>query len=503
MRKYLSFVFLFVAVLAYAQGPNGTGNYYRDADGKKGKALKTALHGIINSHTTLSYNDLWECYKTTDVRADGKIWDMYSNITNYRPGTDQGGNYSAEGDCYNREHSMPKSWFGEASPMVSDLMHIVPTDGYVNNRRSNYPFGETNGESYKSANGFSKLGKSTTPGYSGTVFEPNDEYKGDFARIYFYMVTCYENSVASWNSDMLASNTYPAFKTWALDMLLRWAKEDPVSEKEINRNNAVYGLQHNRNPFVDYPGLEQYVWGSNVDKAFSFDNYDSTVDPGSNPGTGPGTGSGTDPVTPPSGGEQVFRLVTSTADLQVGKTYLLVYAEGSLALSNNAGKYYNGESVTISGNQITAEVDGSAMPHQLVLGGDASGYTFYDVAGEGYLAINNNDNVLHKNAEVSDNAKWTVSVSGDNAIIKSNVYGDRTIQYNAGAPRFATYKSSQEPVCLFVNVTPPSGVKTVGTMKNRKKILVYDLHGRKVGTAANLPSLPRGIYMVGGKKVMK
>ncbi|MDO4195774.1 MAG: endonuclease, partial [Prevotellaceae bacterium] len=285
MRKYLSFVFLFVAVLAYAQGPNGTGNYYRDADGKKGKALKTALHDIINSHTTISYNGLWDCYKTTDVRADGKIWDMYSNITNYRPGTDQAGNYSAEGDCYNREHSMPKSWFGDASPMVSDLMHIFPTDAYVNGRRSNYPFGETNGESYKSANGFSKLGKSTTPGYSGTVFEPNDEYKGDFARIYFYMVTCYENSVASWSSDMLANNKYPAFKTWALDMLLRWAKEDPVSEKEINRNNAVYNHQHNRNPFVDYPGLEQYVWGSNVDKAFSFDNYDSTVDPGTDPGT--------------------------------------------------------------------------------------------------------------------------------------------------------------------------------------------------------------------------
>lgn len=274
---------LCVAFLLQAQIPV---NYYSSAKGQKGKALKTALYKKIASHTALSYKAVWEAYKKTDVRADGKIWDMYSNVTNYVPGgSAQGANYKGEGDSYNREHSFPKSWFNDASPMYTDLFHLYPTDGYVNNRRSNYPFGETNGETYKSANGFSKLGTCTVPGYKGVVFEPNDEYKGDFARTYFYMATAYEDKIAGWHSDMLAGNDYPAYKDWVITMLLRWAQEDPVSQKEIDRNNAVYKIQGNRNPYIDYPGLEQYVWGSKTSTAFDPDNYDGsgTVDPTPDP----------------------------------------------------------------------------------------------------------------------------------------------------------------------------------------------------------------------------
>lgn len=220
---------LYVALLLQAQIPV---NYYSSAKGQKGKSLKTALYQKIASHTALSYKALWEAYKKTDVRADGKIWDMYSNVTNYVPGgSAQGANYKGEGDSYNREHSFPKSWFNDATPMYTDLFHLYPTDGYVNNRRSNYPFGETNGETYTSANGFSKLGTCTVPGYKGIVFEPNDEYKGDFARTYFYMATAYEDKIAGWHSDMLAGNAYPAYKEWVITMLLRWAQEDPVSQK--------------------------------------------------------------------------------------------------------------------------------------------------------------------------------------------------------------------------------------------------------------------------------
>lgn len=272
-RNALVSAFLLLALCAMAQGPNNSGTYYSSADGKKGSALKTALASIINDHTALSYKSLWTHFRTTDARADGKVWDMYSGTSNFTFGTDQAGTYKQEGDVYNREHSFPKSWFNDASPMVTDLMHIVPTDGYVNGRRSNYPFGETDSPTYQSDGGFSKLGPSSTDGYTGTVFEPNDEYKGDFARIYFYMVTCYESNVSNWSSDMLAGNKYPAFKTWALNLLLKWAKEDPVSEKEINRNKAVYSVQGNRNPFVDYPGLEQYVWGDMTSTSFSYDNY--------------------------------------------------------------------------------------------------------------------------------------------------------------------------------------------------------------------------------------
>lgn len=199
---------------------------------------------------------------------------MYSCTTNYNF-SQCTGSYKKEGDMFNREHSFPKSWFGgKVPPMYSDIVHVVPCDGYVNNRRGHEPFGETDGDKYKSNKGFSKLGASKTPGYNGTVFEPNDVYKGDFARIYLYMATCYEDKVSNWSCPMLAGNKYPAYKEWAITMLLKWAANDPVSEKEINRNNAVYGIQKNRNPFVDYPGLEQYIWGDKQDVPFSYDNYD-------------------------------------------------------------------------------------------------------------------------------------------------------------------------------------------------------------------------------------
>ena len=149
MKKtsFALFTLLMLAAQLWAQGPNNSGTYYQAADGKKGKGLKTALHGVISKHKTISYDGLWSCYHTTDKRADGKLWDMYSNTTNYTiGGPEQGRSYSKEGDGYNREHSMPKSWFKEAPPMKSDLVHVVPTDGYVNNRRGNDPFGETNGE---------------------------------------------------------------------------------------------------------------------------------------------------------------------------------------------------------------------------------------------------------------------------------------------------------------------------------------------------------------------
>ena len=269
----------FITLSLFAQGPNNTGTYYQNANGKKGKALKTAMFNIIKTHEELSYKGLWTAFRTTDMREDGKVWDMYSDKTNYVFGSSaQGANYSKEGDSYNREHSFPKSWFGgKVRPMYTDLVHLVPTDGYVNNRRGNLPFGETEGDTYKSHNSFCKVGTCTYPGYRGDVFEPNDMYKGDFARIYFYMATAYEDKIANWKGtdfpNIASHDSYKPYKDWQMKMLMEWSKKDPVSQKEINRNKGIQSLQENRNPFVDYPGLEEYIWGSMQNVAFSYDNY--------------------------------------------------------------------------------------------------------------------------------------------------------------------------------------------------------------------------------------
>ena len=251
--------------------------YYDGANNLTCAPLKTALYHIISAnYNQLSYTPgVWNAYQTTDQhRNDANtaniIWDMYSDNPagaepyTYTLGSGQCGSYGGEGDCYNREHSFPKSWFNDAYPMYSDINHLFPTDGYVNGRRGNQPYGEVSAPTWTSQNG-SKLGPNTYPGFSGVVFEPRNEYKGDLARAQLYMVTRYENLVAGWAgngnaNDILSGNTYPALDNWDIQLMYKWHTQDPVSQKEIDRNNAVYALQGNRNPFIDHPEYVALIW---------------------------------------------------------------------------------------------------------------------------------------------------------------------------------------------------------------------------------------------------
>lgn len=260
---------LLVGMTALADIPDG---YYTNAVGKSDEALMTALEGIIYTHTQLGYNDLWDCYPTTDMGSDGYYIDMYSTCK-YNHDSYHVSAASDVGQGLNREHSFPKSWFGgEVYPMYTDLMMIIPTDGFVNQRRSNNPYGVCNGadaityvNEELGVSMLGKLGKSTYNGYTAKVFEPDDEYKGDFARIYFYMVTCYKSDVQNWpGCDQLdyQDNQYKAFSDWSMQMLMEWHRADPVSQKELIRNEGVYEKQGNRNPFVDHPELAEHIWGT-------------------------------------------------------------------------------------------------------------------------------------------------------------------------------------------------------------------------------------------------
>ena len=261
MKKIFSLLIgLSFALMATAQ----PANYYNAANGLTGNQLKTALHNIIKGHTSISYSATANAFWSTDSKGDGVVWDMYSD----RPGgtppyiyhmiTDQCGNYNSEGDCYNREHSWPQSWFNNDATAKSDLHHVFPTDGYVNNKRSNFPFGEVRSASWTSQNG-SKLGSCKTSGYSGTVFEPIDEYKGDFARALMYMSVRYYTEDASWSTSDMTNKS--VILPWAINLLMRWNEQDPVSQKEIDRNNVIYNdYQHNRNPFVDHPEYARMIW---------------------------------------------------------------------------------------------------------------------------------------------------------------------------------------------------------------------------------------------------
>ena len=293
-QHFLLFVLVaLVGLQATAAIPSG---YYNTALGKTDQELMTSLHKIVRGHNLRTYQNLWTDFKSTDCNGS-IIIDRYST-SQFTQGSDQCGSYSGVGDCYNREHSVPNSWWGASQDtMYSDLYHVYPVDGWVNNQRGNYPFGDcANG----TACGTGKIGTCTHSGYSGTVFEVADEYKGDFARSYFYMVVRYMNRVGSWTSGLgsvvFTNSSYKHLTPWAISQLLEWHRNDPVSTLESNRNEAVYSLQRNRNPFIDHPELAEYLWGNYTGSAWtgsastspviSSPSNGSTINVGTNTGSG-------------------------------------------------------------------------------------------------------------------------------------------------------------------------------------------------------------------------
>jgi|TARA_B110000977_G_scaffold194098_1_gene270131 endonuclease I len=285
MKLRLLFIFTLFFSFSFSQIPSG---YYNTAT-STGYTLKTQLSNIIDDHNDQGYNaidgfmssyDLDNYYET----GSNTILDVYSENPsssdpyNFTPGVDECGNYSNEGDCYNKEHVIPQSVFSSNTPMQSDAHQLLPTDGRVNGFRGNFPFGRVNDNNLVSQSGISnptqngsKLGANLnsgySSGYSGTVFEPINEFKGDIARIYFYFITRYENQVSNWSSfAMFDGSSDQVLQTTFLSILIEWHLSDPVSQKEIDRNNNIYyNHQNNRNPFVDHPEYVSMIWNPVTD----------------------------------------------------------------------------------------------------------------------------------------------------------------------------------------------------------------------------------------------
>ena len=293
MKKITLLLVLFIVAISFGQIPTG---YYNTATGT-GYTLKTQLYNIIknntNSASTASYGGLWNLYTQTAFRDnyyenDGSLLDVYSENPSgadqyeYTSTGSQCGSYSGEGSCYNREHTMPQSVWGSAYPMYSDAHFVLPTDGYVNGVRNNYPYGAVNVASYTSGNG-SKLGQNLnsgySAGYSGTVFEPIDEFKGDIARCLLYFATRYENLVTGWTYDMFNGTSTQVYTNTFKNILLTWNDLDPVSPYEVAKNNRVYTFQNNRNPYIDHPEYVHTVWGATL-QTTDFDlQYEISVYP--------------------------------------------------------------------------------------------------------------------------------------------------------------------------------------------------------------------------------
>jgi len=286
IKKYL-LTLAILPVLAYAQAPAG---YYSGTEGLSGYALKSKLHDIISKNYNWHYDDLKTLYGQTDI---DKYYDYDASNTTYlldiysnNPTGTTAYHYTlsniissanAEGLGWNREHMMPQSSFNSAYPMYSDLFFVVPTDARINQLRSNFPYGKAGSTVYYNFTNGSKQASNGTPGaiYTGRVYEPIDEFKGDVARSLLYFVVRYEGKLGGFNYSTNADPTKDqnplngteekAYDDWYIAMLLNWHQQDPVSAREITRNNSVYSIQKNRNPFIDHPEWVNLIWNQTPD----------------------------------------------------------------------------------------------------------------------------------------------------------------------------------------------------------------------------------------------
>ncbi|MCM1152245.1 MAG: endonuclease [Muribaculum sp.] len=537
--------------------------YYSRMDGKKKEALKQAAKECVQNHTRLDYYNLPNQWQYSDVYPElyngcKRWWEMYSNeVFLIEPGQSALKSYSA--NKMQREHSVPKSWWKkngdvEYTPAYSDMWNLYPSDGTANQRKSNYPLGVVATASFD--NGSCKVGGAKT-GYGGgsaSVFEPADEYKGDFARSFFYMATVYDD--LPWvYTYMFKTETWPTLQPWAYNMLLQWARQDPVSQKEIVRNNSVDNSQGNRNPFVDFPELAEYIWGTRTSETFYIADQGGQITP---PITGdpelsaPINGSAldfgqaavdapvtaylefvgknfTDPISLRVSGSDkaMFRLSESSitpSAVNTSSSYLLpiVFTPTSTGLKEATLIIYDGG---LDGSiSVTLRGEGCPKPALSTLTAlDATEVTDNSYVANWRPAPDSETVDYYVINRVRYTATGTESETiqaGESGVLVSDREPDVMETYTVQSCRLGYL--SEESNTIFVAANGVAGVTmdapmVIGTVDGGFGIIsnpasdpisVYDMSGTVIGTYENLQNgdtviLPRGIYLVTSPSLSK
>ena len=537
--RRLATVVLLVSLSPLASDAAIPAGYYRSLNGLKDANLKTAVHNLVRNFTLISsYQALPQYFQYTDVYPDSnRWWDMYSNIPFYAP--------SFSG--LNREHSFPKSWWGGTTTVSAyvDLNHLYPSEMKANTAKSNYPLGEVSTtQPVKFDNGCCKVGYPVSGQGGGAqyVFEPADEYKGDFARTYFYMATCYQD--LHWSRlYMVSQNTYPTLNRWSVDLLLKWHRSDPVSEKETLRNEQVYRFQNNRNPFIDYPSLAEYIWGNRMGEAF---NESSADLPGGDP----------ELITPVQDMALEFGEIaegqTATARLWFNGVYLTNPL--SLRVYRNDAAMFSIPTSTIAANLVNSEEGywltvtykptalGQHTSRLLITGGGISGSRGIELRGSCLPKPNLSACTATAATDITDNsyvANWTYPQSEDVDywIITRTIYANgssRTEEVLAEEPGFTVtdFNASEYETYSVQSVrlgyrSPMSNVITVShagvsditvderplaisvfegalrfdTTVEHTNVRIFDTQGRQhrlLDTVSDgtIISLPYGVYLI-------
>ena len=458
-------------------------SYYASTDGKSGAVLKSALHDIITSHEKIYYGNLWAMYESTDFIEGTKnsaghyrVFDYYSNNIHY---------FNGDGTTVSgmdREHAVPQSWWGNDNNLDvrSDLFHVMPSDSKANSAKSNYPLGVVKGTTSFS-NPRMKTGKDST---GKMVFEPTDDYKGDFARMYFYIATCYPDIWQTGTNYAMQSEAYPTLKSWIVDMLLQWHRQDPVSEWEMKRQERVARFQHNRNPFIDYPEFAEHIWGNKKTSPFSLSSA------------------------------TLQSLNTDT--YQYGSVFYSTFLgdRAGFTTKNVKGSYTVWKNDATYGWKATAYISGSnkaaeswLISHAIELPTEYAVVAFDHALNKGTA----DDVSLHISTDKTNwtelkvptwpaGTNWTFLFSGDidlQDFLGQTVYfGFRYVSTTSNAP---TWEVKNFTVFGSGKRTVPTGIEEVKSEKQKVNNDgdVYDMMGRRVISLS-----PGNIYIKNGKKII-
>jgi endonuclease I len=212
--------------------------YYAATRNKWAEELKSALRDLIDGHTSLGYNTARDYMYGSIDNVNGWVECVYTGRK-----AQFSSRSGATANNFNCEHTWPQSFFSENEPMKSDLSHLYPTDETANSQRGSYDFGLVKTATWSV--GGSKLG-SDKDGL--TVFDPRPQHQGNVARSHFYFTVRYNAQYVGYQNDT------------KMETILRgWHLSDTVDAAEKQRNEAIYTLQKNRNPFIDHPQLVERI----------------------------------------------------------------------------------------------------------------------------------------------------------------------------------------------------------------------------------------------------
>lgn len=487
MKNSLLYTLLMVllACVATTSQAEDITTYYANADGKKKVELKLALKDIISNHKKLGYSSLWNYYEKVDYiegsmnsAGNYRVSDYYSDEVAYFP----------EPSSMNKEHTVPQSWWGGGTgvPQGNDIFQVLPSSKTANSAKGNYPLGVVVGSvSYPKAGTNNTRMKTGHDANGNMVFEPCDEYKGDFARIYMYVATCYSDvSWKSYSSNIpctLKKEDWPTFYSQDfIYMLLKWCREDPVSEWERTRNERAYAQQGNRNPFIDYPSLHEFIWGDSIDYVFdiSLPHGQQDYDPSDKPDDPDNPGNPDDPDNP------------ETPDNPDAQSGTIEFSKCNW-MNTSHSTYGNGFTATVNGLVVS----------------------YYTYNSQNQVIKANPEIRLYKGAVLLiEGAQITKVVlhAADSKLADVSIDGQTYVWQNAST---ISWEGDMNPFILLaqdgqsrissIDVTIVPSIPTgVGSIRSTPPCrLVFDAGGRCVG-----PTVPlrRGVYVVReGEKTSK